>query len=48
MQAATFDITSVDDGLNSAGGTDSSGFGGARPGQEQFSASSDSYITIHG
>lgn len=44
----TFDITSVDDGLNSAGGTDSSGFGGARPGQEQFSASSDSFITIHG
>lgn len=44
----TFDITSVDDGINAAGGTDSSGFGGARPGQEQFSASSDSSITING
>lgn len=44
----TFDITSVDDGINSAGGTDSSGFGGARPGQEQFSDSSDSFITING
>lgn len=44
----TFDITSVDDGINSAGGADSSGFGGARPGQEQFAASSDSFITING
>lgn len=44
----TFDITSVDDGINSAGGTDSSGFGGGRPGQEQFASSSDSFITING
>lgn len=44
----SYDITSVDDGLNSAGGADSSGFGGGRPGQDQFSASADSFITIHG
>ncbi|RAQ30035.1 hypothetical protein DPQ25_00550 [Hydrogeniiclostridium mannosilyticum] len=44
----TFDITSVDDGINAGGGTDSSGFGGGRPGQEQFASSSDSYITING
>ena len=48
IDGGTFDISSVDDGINSAGGTDSSGFGGPRPGQEQFSASSDSYITING
>lgn len=42
-----FDITSVDDGINAGGGTDSSGFGGARPGQEQFTSSSDSFITIN-
>lgn len=44
----TFDITSVDDGINSAGGADSSGFGGGRPVQDQFSDSSDSVITING
>lgn len=44
----TFDIDSVDDGINAAGGADSSGFGGGRPGQDQFSASSDSFITING
>lgn len=44
----TFDITSVDDGINAGGGTDSSGFGGTRPGQEQFASSSDSFITING
>lgn len=44
----TFDITSVDDGINAGGGTDSSGFGGGRPGQEQFASSSDSFITING
>lgn len=48
IDGGTFDITSVDDGINSAGGADSSGFGGARPGQEQFSATSDSSITING
>ena len=44
----SFDITSVDDGINAAGGTDSSGFGGGRPGQDMFSGSSDSFITING
>lgn len=43
-----FDITSVDDGINSAGGTDSSGFGGGHASQEQFSATSDSFIVING
>ena len=41
----TFDITSYDDGLNAAGGADSSGFGGMR--QEQFSSGSDSFILIN-
>lgn len=44
----TFDITSVDDGINSAGGADNSGLGGGRPDQEQFSNSSNSFITING
>lgn len=44
----SYDITSVDDGLNAAGGADSSGFGGGRPGQDQFTASADSFITIDG
>ena len=44
----SYQITSVDDGLNSAGGADSSGFGGGRPGQDRFMASSDSFITIDG
>lgn len=44
----TCEITSVDDGINSAGGADSSGFGGGRPGQDQFSTSSDSFITVNG
>lgn len=44
----TFTINSVDDGLNAAGGADSSGFGGGRPGQNQFSSGSDSFITING
>lgn len=43
-----FTITSEDDGLNAAGGADSSGFGGGRPGQDRFSADSDSFITING
>lgn len=47
IDGGTFDITSVDDGINAGGGTDSSGFGGARPGQEQFTSSSDSFITIN-
>ncbi|MGN1316417.1 MAG: carbohydrate-binding domain-containing protein [Acutalibacteraceae bacterium] len=44
----TFDITAVDDGINAAGGTDGSGFGGGRPGLDQFSSSSASSITING
>lgn len=44
----TFDITSVDDGINSAGGTDSSDFGGRRPGREQLSSSFNRSITING
>ena len=44
----TFDITSQDDGLNAAGGTDSSGFGGRAPEQEQFSDGTDVFITING
>ncbi len=44
----TFDITSVDDGINAAGGADSSGFGGGRAAQEQFSSASDSFITVNG
>lgn len=43
-----FDITSVDDGMNAAGGTDSSGFGGRVPGQEQFSDGTDMFMTING
>lgn len=48
VDGGTFDIVSEDDGLNAAGGADSSGFGGGRPGQDQFSADSDSFITING
>lgn len=44
----TFTITSVDDGLNAAGGADSSGFGGGQPQQESFSADSEGSITING
>ena len=44
----TFDITSVDDGINAGGGIDSSGFGGGRPDQNQFSGSSDNFVTING
>lgn len=43
----TFTITSYDDGLNAGGGADSSGFGGGGR-QEQFAASSDSFLTING
>lgn len=49
VEDGTFDITSNDDGLNAAGGADSSGFGGfgGRP-QDTFTADSDSFITING
>ncbi|MGI5960012.1 MAG: carbohydrate-binding domain-containing protein [Massiliimalia sp.] len=48
VENGTFDITSQDDGINAAGGADSSGFGGAQPQQEQFSSNSDSFIVING
>ena len=49
INGGTFDITSHDDGLNAAGGADSSGFGGfgGRP-QDTFASDSDSFITING
>ena len=49
IEAGSFSITSHDDGLNAAGGTDSSGFGGfgGRP-QDSFASDSDSFITING
>lgn len=49
IEDGTFTITSHDDGLNAAGGADSSGFGGFGAGpQDAFSASSDSFIVING
>lgn len=48
VEGGTFNITAHDDGFNAAGGNDSSGFGGGRPGQDMFSSSSDSYITVNG
>ena len=48
IDAGTYNITSADDGLNAAGGADSSGFGGRMPGQEGFGRSSDSFIVING
>ncbi len=49
IEDGVFDITSNDDGLNAAGGADSSGFGGfGGRQQDQFSASSDTFITING
>lgn len=48
INGGTFEIYSEDDGLNAAGGADSSGFAGGGPGQEQFSSESESYITING
>ena len=44
----TYNITSEDDGINAAGGADSSGFGGGFAGQEQFGSSSEYFITING
>ena len=48
IDGGTYHITSADDGLNAAGGADSSGFGGRMPGQEGFGGSSDSFIVING
>lgn len=43
-------VTSSDDGVNVAGGKDSSGMtpGRGRPGQDNFSASTNQYLYIHG
>ena len=48
IEDGTFDITSNDDGLNAAGGADSSGFGGfgGRP-QDSFVSNDDIFITIN-
>ena len=49
IEDGVFDITSSDDGLNSAGGADSSGFGGfGNRQQDAFTASSDSFIIVNG
>lgn len=49
VEDGVFDITSHDDGLNAAGGTDSSGFGGfGERQQDSFASTSDSFITING
>lgn len=49
IEDGVFDITSNDDGLNAAGGADSSGFGGfGNRQQDTFAASSDSFILING
>lgn len=41
-------IVSSDDGINAAGGNDSSGMGGMRPGQDKFGSSSNGKIVITG
>ncbi len=49
IEDGVFDITSNDDGLNAAGGADSSGFGGfGNRQQDTFADSSDSFILING
>ena len=49
IEDGSFDITSHDDGLNAAGGADSSGFGGfGGRQQDTFAADSDSFIIING
>lgn len=50
VEDGEFNITAHDDGLNAAGGIDSSGFGGGRPGDRFGGAggSSDCSITISG
>lgn len=49
IEDGIFNISSTDDGLNAAGGADSSGFGGfgGQP-QDTFTADSDSFIVING
>ena len=46
VNAGSYTITSYDDGINTAGGTDGSGFGGMR--QDQFASGSDSSLIING
>ena len=46
IEGGTYAITSYDDGINAAGGADSSGFGGRQ--QDQFASGSDSFILISG
>lgn len=46
VSGGQIELVSSDDGLNAAGGVDSSGFGGGR--QEQFGASSNGSIVISG
>lgn len=46
IEGGTYAITSYDDGINAAGGADSSGFGGRQ--QDQFASDSDSFILISG
>lgn len=49
IEDGIFDITSHDDGLNAAGGTDSSGFAGfGGRQQDMFAAGSDSFILVNG
>ena len=49
MEDGDFQITSVDDGMNAAGGADSSGFGGfGRGGQDSFRSDSGIEIVING
>lgn len=49
IEDGSFDITSYDDGLNAAGGADSSGFGGFGGRQpDTFTSNSDSFIIING
>ena len=48
IDGGTFRITSQDDGLNAAGGADSSGFGMRQQDRFASSASSDSFILISG
>lgn len=49
IEDGVFDVVSNDDGLNAAGGADSSGFGGFGGWQQDnFASASDSFITING
>lgn len=49
IEDGTFDITSNDDGINAAGGADSSGFGGfGGRQQDSFASASESFILING